>query len=66
MPGLIRRHENEAGRRLAVFTRIDDRPGGLAALLSVFAAILIFAARLGILTTLAICAGASLTLSALL
>jgi len=37
-----------------------------AALLSVFAAILIFAARLGILTTLAICAGASLTLSALL
>ena len=37
-----------------------------AALLSVLAAILIFAARLGILTTLAICAGASLTLSALL
>jgi threonine dehydratase len=37
VPGLIRRHENEAGRRLAVFTRIDDRPGGLAALLSVFA-----------------------------
>jgi len=37
-----------------------------AALLSVLAAILIFAARLGTLTTLAICAGASLTLSALL
>lgn len=37
VPGLIRRHENEAGRRLAVFVRIDDRPGGLAALLSVFA-----------------------------
>ncbi|MDX2379387.1 MAG: pyridoxal-phosphate dependent enzyme [Acidimicrobiia bacterium] len=37
VPGLIRRHENEAGRRLAVFARIDDRPGGLAALLSVFA-----------------------------
>lgn len=37
VPGLIRRHENEAGRRLVVFARIDDRPGGLAALLSVFA-----------------------------
>ena len=37
VPGLIRRHENEAGRRLAVFVRIDDRPGGLASLLTVFA-----------------------------
>lgn len=37
-----------------------------AALLSVLAAVLIFGARLGILTTLAICAGASLTLAALL
>lgn len=37
-----------------------------AALLAVLAAILIFGARLGILTTLAICAGTSLTLSALL
>jgi threonine dehydratase len=37
VPGLIRRHENEAGRRLAVFARIDDRPGTLASLLSVFA-----------------------------
>ena len=37
-----------------------------AALLSVLAAFLIFGARLGILTTLAICAGTSLTLSALL
>lgn len=37
VPGLIRRHENEAGRRLVVFVRIDDRPGGLASLLSVFA-----------------------------
>ena len=37
-----------------------------AALLSVLAAVLIFGARLGILTTLAICAGASLSLSALL
>jgi len=37
VPGLIRRHETQAGRRLAVFARIDDRPGGLAKLLSVFA-----------------------------
>lgn len=37
-----------------------------AALLTVLAALLIFGARLGILTTLAICAGASLTASALL
>jgi threonine dehydratase len=37
VPGLIRRHENEAGRRLSVFARIDDRPGGLATLLTVFA-----------------------------
>lgn len=36
-----------------------------AALLAGLAALLIFGARLGILTTLAICAGASLTLSAL-
>lgn len=38
VPGLIRRHEHQAGRRLAVFSRIDDRPGALAALLEVFAA----------------------------
>lgn len=37
VPGLIRRHETEAGRRLVVFARIDDRPGGLARLLTVFA-----------------------------
>jgi len=37
VPGLIRRHENQAGRRLAIFARIDDRPGGLAKLLTVFA-----------------------------
>ncbi|MEX2627423.1 MAG: pyridoxal-phosphate dependent enzyme [Ilumatobacteraceae bacterium] len=37
VPGLIRRHENESGRRLMVFARIDDRPGGLATLLAVFA-----------------------------
>lgn len=38
VPGLIRRRETQAGRRLAVFARIDDRPGGLAQLLTVFAA----------------------------
>jgi threonine dehydratase len=37
VPGLIRRHENQAGRRLDVFAKIDDRPGGLARLLTVFA-----------------------------
>jgi threonine dehydratase len=37
VPSLIRRHENQAGRRLSVIARIDDRPGGLAKLLSVFA-----------------------------
>ena len=38
VPGLIRRHETAAGRRLVVFARIDDRPGSLVRLLSVFAA----------------------------
>lgn len=38
VPGLIRRHENAAGRRLTIFATIDDRPGGLAQLLTVFAA----------------------------
>lgn len=37
VPGLIRRRENQAGRRLAIFARIGDRPGGLAQLLTVFA-----------------------------
>ncbi len=37
VPSLIRRHENTAGRRLSIVARIDDRPGGLARLLSVFA-----------------------------
>ena len=37
IPGLIRRHETQAGRRLIVFVRISDRPGGLAQLLSLFA-----------------------------
>ena len=39
VPGLIRRHETQAGRRLTVFVRIDDRPGGLARLLAIFAGI---------------------------
>jgi threonine dehydratase len=37
VPGLIRRHENAAGRRLSVYATIDDRPGGLARLLTAFA-----------------------------
>ncbi|MEZ5257882.1 MAG: pyridoxal-phosphate dependent enzyme [Ilumatobacteraceae bacterium] len=37
LPGLIRRHETRSGRRLVVFARIPDRPGGLAQLLQVFA-----------------------------
>ena len=37
VPNLIRRHETQAGRRLIVFARISDRPGGLARLLSLFA-----------------------------
>ena len=38
VPGLIRRHETERGRRLVVFARIDDRPGALVRLLAEFAA----------------------------
>jgi threonine dehydratase len=37
VPGLIRRNETRAGRRLLVYVRISDRPGGLAALLTLFA-----------------------------
>jgi threonine dehydratase len=37
VPSLIRRHETSAGRRLSVFVRISDRPGGLVALLALFA-----------------------------
>jgi len=37
LPGLIRRNETKAGRRLIVFARISDRPGGLAQLLALFA-----------------------------
>jgi len=37
VPGLIRRHETRAGRRLILFVRISDRPGGLANLLAILA-----------------------------
>jgi threonine dehydratase len=37
VPGLIRRHETQAGRRLILFVRVSDRPGGLARLLTIFA-----------------------------
>ena len=37
LPGLLRRHETRAGRRLIVFARIPDRPGALARLLTLFA-----------------------------
>jgi threonine dehydratase len=37
LPNLIRRHETQAGRRLNLFARISDRPGGLARLLTLFA-----------------------------
>ncbi len=37
VPNLIRRHETQAGRRLILFVRISDRPGGLAGLLALFA-----------------------------
>jgi threonine dehydratase len=35
---VARRHETESGRRLALFTRVPDRPGALAQLLEVVAA----------------------------
>jgi threonine dehydratase len=35
LPGLIRRSETRAGRRLLVLVKITDRPGGLAGLLTV-------------------------------
>jgi threonine dehydratase len=37
VPGLIRRHETRAGRRMILFARISDRPGGLANLLTILA-----------------------------
>ena len=37
LPGLLRRHETLAGRRLILFARISDRPGNLARLLTLLA-----------------------------
>jgi threonine dehydratase len=34
---LLRRRETEEGRRVRIFTRVPDRPGGLAELLSLIA-----------------------------
>ncbi len=37
LAALLLRHETEAGRRVRIFTRVPDRPGGLAELLEVVA-----------------------------
>jgi threonine dehydratase len=37
LAGLLRRRETEEGRRVRMFTRVPDRPGGLAELLSLVA-----------------------------
>jgi threonine dehydratase len=37
LAGLLRRHETEEGRRVRLFTRVPDRPGGLAELLALVA-----------------------------
>jgi threonine dehydratase len=37
LAGLLLRHETEAGRRVRIFTRVPDRPGGLAELLDLVA-----------------------------
>jgi threonine dehydratase len=37
LAGLLRRHETEEGRRVRLFTRVPDRPGGLAELLNLVA-----------------------------
>jgi threonine dehydratase len=37
LAAIAQRHETTAGRRLRLFTRISDRPGGLAALLTLIA-----------------------------
>jgi threonine dehydratase len=37
LAGLLRRHESEQGRRVRMFTRVPDRPGGLAELLQIVA-----------------------------
>jgi threonine dehydratase len=34
LAAVVRRHDNEAGRRLVLLTRVPDRPGGLVSLLS--------------------------------
>jgi threonine dehydratase len=34
LAAIVRRHENEGGRRLVLLTRVPDRPGGLVGLLS--------------------------------
>ena len=45
LAGLLLRHETEEGRRVRVFTRVPDRPGGLAELL-----VLVARARANLLT----------------
>jgi threonine dehydratase len=37
LAGLLRRRETEEGRRVRIFTRVPDRPGGLAELLTLIA-----------------------------
>lgn len=37
LAGVLRRHETAEGRRLRIFTRVRDRPGGLAELLNLIA-----------------------------
>ncbi len=37
LAGLLLRHETAAGRRVRIFTRVPDRPGGLAELLDLVA-----------------------------
>jgi threonine dehydratase len=37
LASIARRHESEAGRRLVLWTRMDDRPGALARLLAIVA-----------------------------
>lgn len=37
LAGLLLRHETEAGRRVRLYTRVPDRPGGLAELLALIA-----------------------------
>ncbi len=39
LAALLRRHETEEGRRVRIFTRVADRPGGLAELLGVVASV---------------------------